>query len=61
MEDMNFLQQEISREDFDQFFEFVENSLPTRAITEIDIWSNKDYELKIKLLEEKEFGSLKIR
>lgn len=51
---MNFLQQEISRKDFDQFFEFVENSLPTRAITEVDIWSNQDYELIAKILKEKD-------
>lgn len=54
MEDMNFLQQEILQKDFDQFFEFVENTLPTRAITEIDIWSNQNYELKAKTLREKD-------
>jgi hypothetical protein len=50
MEDMNFSQQETLQKDYDQFFEFVEDSLPT-----IDIWSNQNYELKAKTLREKNY------
>lgn len=51
MEDMNFSQQETLQRDYDQFFEFVEDSLPT-----IDIWSNQNYELKAKTLREKKLS-----
>lgn len=54
MEDMNFLQQEISRKDFDQFFKGVDEYLDLHGVNEEDIESNQDYELEARILKEKD-------
>lgn len=52
MEDMNFLQQETSQKDFDQFFKGVNRYLDIHNLREEDVGFNQDYELKAKTLKE---------